>query len=361
MRLVISAGGTGGHIYPALAIINKFREKEINFEVLYIGTHNRMEKDIVPAAKIPYKSLKIYGFSKNIWKDFQNSYLVIKAYYDALKIMEEFKPDVVIGVGGYVTLPVVMAAKKLKIKTYLHEQNSIPGKTNKFLSRGVSAVFTSFKDSAKYFPSPTNIVYSGNPASDNVHNLKRISKESLGLSSKKKLLLVVAGSLGSAALNAKLVAFLNQSKDKDYEILYITGKSSYESFKENKFSPNIKVIPYLDNLAAFFPNCDLIISRAGAGVISEILASKVPSILIPSPNVANNHQYYNALDLSNKKEAIMILEEELSSNKLTSLVDSLLNYSLEYQEIKNNLKNKEIVSSSDIIYNYIKEDLKNAK
>jgi len=143
--MIISAGGTGGHIYPALAIIKKFQEKDKNFEVLYIGTHNRMENKIVPEHNIPYQSLKIYGFSKSdILRDIKNVGYLVSAYSKCLNIMQEFKPDIVVGVGGYVTLPVILAAKKLKIKTVVHEQNSIPGKTNKFISKGVAKVFTSF-------------------------------------------------------------------------------------------------------------------------------------------------------------------------------------------------------------------------
>ena len=361
MRLVISAGGTGGHIYPALAILNKFKKCEKVLEVLYIGTHNRMETEIVPSHNIPFKSIKIYGFSKNILKDFKNCYLVMKAYYDVIDIFKEFRPDVVIGVGGYVTMPVIMAAKKLKIKCYIHEQNSIPGKTNKFLSRGVNAVFTSFEDSSKYFPQNINIVYSGNPSGENAGSIKSIPKTSLGFSKNKKLVLMVAGSLGSTSLNAKMVDFLKQCSSVDYEILYITGKSSYEEFKKNKFSDNVKVIPYLDNLSSFFKNCDLIISRAGAGVLSEIVDAKIPSILIPSPNVANNHQYYNALSLVNKNEALMLEEKDLTSDSLLAMVNDLLNNKEKYEKIKNNLKGEKTISSSEVIYNYIKEDLKDVK
>ena len=236
MRMIISAGGTGGHIYPALAIVKKFQAMDKDFEVLYIGTHNRMENKIVPEHNIPYQSLKIYGFSKSdIARDIKNVGYLIKAYYKCIDIIKNFKPDIVVGVGGYVTMPVLMAAKKMKIKTVIHEQNSIPGKTNKFLSKGVDKVFTSFKESNKYFDKNVNVVYSGNPSGDNVNNLKPIKKETLGFSKEKKLVLVTSGSLGSSALNDKLIDFLKLSKKEDYEVLFITGNANYESFiKENK-------------------------------------------------------------------------------------------------------------------------------
>ena len=362
MKMIISAGGTGGHIYPALAIIKKFQEKDKNFEVLYIGTHNRMETKIVPDHNIPFESIKIYGFSKkDIIRDIKNVGYLINSYNKCVNIMKEFKPDIVVGVGGYVTLPVLMAAKKLNIKCVIHEQNSIPGKTNKFLSKSVNAVFTSFKASDKYFKNGVNIVYSGNPSGDNVKYLKPIKKETLGFNKDKKLVIITSGSLGSSGLHGKLLDYLKLASKDNYEILYLTGNASYEEFKKNKLGSNIKVLPYLDNLAALFKSADLVISRAGAGTISELLMAKVPSILIPSPNVANNHQYYNALDLSNEELAIMIEENKLDSKDLHKLVNELLNNNDKYMAIKNNLKNRKDTYSSDIIYNSIKEIINNDK
>lgn len=359
MRMIISAGGTGGHIYPALAIVKKFQEKEKDLEVLYIGTHNRMETKIVPEHNIPFQSIEIYGLSKtHMLRNIKNSYLLVKAYQKCLNIIKDFNPDIVIGVGGYVTMPVIMAAKKLKIKCVIHEQNSIPGKTNKFLSRGVNAVFTSFLSSNKYFPQEVKCIYTGNPSGDNVKNLKPIKKESLGLDNNKKLILITSGSLGSSALNAKLIEFLKLSSKEDYEVLFITGKSNYEEFIENnKFSKNIHVVPYLDNLAALLKNCDLIIGRAGASTIAEILSAKVPAILIPSPNVANNHQYYNALDLQNNHLAIMLLENELDSKKLYTKIKGLLSNDAEYKTLVKNLKAFKTIDSSTIIYEKVKEIL----
>jgi len=364
MKMIISAGGTGGHIYPALAIIKKFEQKDKNFEVKYIGTHNRMETKIIPDNNIPYEPLKIYGFSKTeILRDFKNLGYIIKSYYKCIELMKEFNPDVVVGVGGYVTLPVIMAAKKLNIKTVIHEQNSIPGKTNKFLSRGVDKVFLSFKESEKFFDASVNCVYTGNPSGDNVKNLKPMDKTSLGFNKDKKLIIVTSGSLGSSGLNEKLIEFLKLSKKEDYEILFITGKGNYEKFvKENKFSDNIKIVPYLDNLSSLFKSSDLIISRAGAGTISEILMANIPSILIPSPNVANNHQYYNALDLDKNKLSIMIEENNLTGKMLYEKVGELLNdNSKEYKELKNNLKKYKNINSSDIIYDEIGKLIKDVK
>ncbi len=364
MKLLVAAGGTGGHIYPALAIIKKFQEKEKNLDVLYIGTHNRMENEIVPKHNIPYKSIKIYGFSKtNIGRDIKNIGYLMKSYYECIDIMKSFKPDIVLGIGGYVTLPVIMAARKLKIKTALHEQNSIPGKTNKFLSKGVNAVFTSFKESNKYFNKNVNCIYTGNPSGDNVLNLLPMNKESLGFKKDKKLVLITSGSLGSSALNNKLIEFLSLYSKEEYEVLFITGNANYEEFINNhKFSKNIHILPYLDNLASLFKSCDLVISRAGAGTISELLVAKCPSILIPSPNVANNHQYYNAKELEEHKLALMIEEVNLDSTWLYEKVKNMLEGKDEdYKIIKENLKKEPHTSSSEKIYKEVKELIKNVK
>lgn len=357
MKIIVTAGGTGGHIYPALAIINKFREKEKNLEILYIGTHNRMEKEIIPKENIKYEELEIYGFSKTkMFRNFKNVFLIKKAYKKSLEIISYFKPDVVIGTGGYVTYPVIKAAKKLGIKTFIHEQNSIPGKTNKVLSMGIDLVGVSFQNSGVYFKNAKKVIYSGNPCSSNALKTKIINKEQMGFKKDKKLIIIVAGSLGSQTLNTKFKAFLNVIDKEDFEVFYITGKNYYDDFiKDIKLSDNVKVVPYLDNLAGLMKNADLIISRAGASTISEILSLEIPSILIPSPYVANNHQYYNALDLMNLKTSILIEEKNLSVEKLLITITSLFNNSEKYNEMKQNLKNINKESSADLIYNNIKE------
>lgn len=362
MKIIISAGGTGGHIYPAIGIINKFKEKEKSLEVLYIGTHDRMEKDIIPALGIKYEPIEIYGFSKTqILRDVKDLFLIRKAYIKCKKIMEDFKPDVVIGVGGYVTMPVIMAAKTLKIPTVIHEQNSIPGKTNKYLSKNIDLACVSYENSKEYFKDAKKVVYTGNPCGENALTTKKFSKESLGFKKDKKLLLMVAGSLGSETINNYFTKFLSQiSEDDNFEVLYITGKSHYDSFVEGKtFSSSVKVLPFLDNLSGLFSDVDLIISRAGAGTISEILAMEIPSILIPSPFVANNHQYYNALDLKNKKVGILLEEKELNADKLYKDVKSLLeDNNKNYANMKKELSKLDMKNAGSAIYESIKELLK---
>lgn len=354
MRVIISAGGTGGHIYPALAILNKIKEREPDSEFLYIGTHNRMENDIVPGKGIPYESIEIYGFSKKIFKNFKTVGCVFKSYNKCKRIIREFNPDVVIGVGGYVTFPVIYAAKKLGYKTVIHEQNSFPGKSNQFLSRYSDLICVSFKSTIKSFPTYKTVL-TGNPCSEDALNKPLISKEKFGLSKDKKLVIIVMGSLGSSRINQFIVNSMNLFNNRNYEVLFVTGKSSYDDVVKNKFPDNVHVVPYVDGMTGLMKNADLIVSRAGASTISEIVALGIPSILIPSPYVANNHQFKNAMDLVSTDSALMIEEKDLKGDILVRKIDEVLNDSDKIKSIKNNLKSLAVNNSASLIYDNIKE------
>ena len=355
MRVVISAGGTGGHIYPALAIINKIKEIEPNSEFLYIGTHNRMECDIVPKHSIPFKSIEIYGFNrKNLFKNFKTIKCLIKARKECKKIIQEFKPDIVIGVGGYVTVPVIMAAHSLKIKTFIHEQNSVAGKANLTLSKYVDLIGVSFKSSMNEFPKD-KVIFTGNPCSEDALKKKEIKKSEFKLSNNKKLVLFVMGSLGASKVNEFLVDTMKLFKNKNYEILFVTGNKDYENISKIKFPYNVKVVPYIDPLTGIMKNTDLIVTRAGASTLSEIIALDLPSILIPSPYVPNNHQYKNALDLVDVSASILIEEKDLKDDILVKTIDSVINDDDKLNKMKNNLKSLKIDNSADIIYKSIKK------
>lgn len=355
MRVVISAGGTGGHIYPALAIINKIKEKEPKSEFLYIGTHNRMEKDIVPKHGIPFKSIEIYGFNrKNLFKNFKTIKCLIKAKKECKKIISEFKPDIVIGVGGYVTAPVIIAAHTLGIKTFIHEQNSVAGKANLTLSNCVDLIGVSFKSSINEFPKEKTI-FTGNPCGEDALKKLPMDKKELKLSKDKKLVLFVMGSLGASKVNEFLTSTMQLFKNKDYEILYVTGNNDYDKIKEIKFPSNVKVVPYIDSLTRIMKNTDLIVTRAGASTLSEIIALDLPSILIPSPYVPNNHQYKNALDLVNVGASKLIEEKDLEGDIIVREVDSIINDDKKLNLMKTNLKSLKVDNSSTIIYENIKK------
>lgn len=352
MKFLIVAGGTGGHIFPALSLIEKIKEDPKN-NYLYVGTTDRMENEIVPSLGIPYKALKIHGLSKNIYKNIKNIKDIFLSIKEASSIIKEFKPDAVVGFGGYVTLPVIIAAHKNKVPIYLHEQNVIPGKVNKLLSLYSKKVFTSFKESEKYFKSK-KIIYSGNPCLERAKKIRKHNKTDLGFDKDKKLILIVMGSEGSTAMNEKLLEFLRSFNEPNKEILFITGKRQYNALSNNlKVPSSIKIIPFYKDLPALMKDSDLIISRAGASTISEIIATSTPSILIPSPYVANNHQYYNALSLKDMGISIMIEQANLSKEVLLDNIKKLLDNKKEYERIKEKLEFIEKPNSSTIIYNGI--------
>ena len=355
MRVIISAGGTGGHIYPALAIVNKIKEMEPNSTFLYIGTHNRMEKDIVPKYDIPFKSIEIYGFNrKNLFKNFKVINCLLKSSKKVKDIIKEFKPDVVIGVGGYVTYPVIKEAHKLGIKTVIHEQNSVAGKANLSLSKYVDLICVSFKSSMDEFPK-NKVVFTGNPCSEDAIKKTPISKSEYGLSKDKKLVLCVMGSLGSSKINEYLSNTMKLFNNKDYEIMYVTGKGYYDEVKDIKFPSNVKVVPFIENMTRLMKSTDLIVTRAGASTLSEIIALKIPSILIPSPYVVNNHQYKNAMDLTNSNAAILLEEKDLKGDILVRKVDELLSNKELIKDIKTNLSKFDVKDSATVIYKNIKK------
>lgn len=355
MRVIVSAGGTGGHIYPALAIINKIKEKEPNSEFIYIGTHNRMEKDIVPKEGIPFKQIEIYGFNrKKITKNFKAVKCLYKSYKECKKIIKEFNPDIVIGVGGYVTAPVIYAAHKLKYKTFIHEQNSVAGASNKFLSECSDLIGVSFRSSIKYFPD-NKTIFTGNPCSENAIKVLPADKKEFNLSENKKLVLFVMGSLGSSKMNEFLIKTMSLFKNKDYEVLFVTGNNAYDEIIKNKFPTNVKVVPYIDNMTRIMKKTDLIVSRAGASTLSEIIALNIPSILIPSPYVPNNHQYKNALDLINNDACVLVEEKELKGDILVRKIDEILNDETVLRKMKQNLNSLKVDNSATIIYENIKK------
>ena len=361
MRVIVTAGGTGGHIYPALAIINKIKKEEPNSEVVYIGTHNRMEKDLIPSLGIPYEEIEITGFIRKITlENFKTLFRFFKARKRCLKIISDFKPDVVIGAGGYVTAPVIWAAHKLGYKTFIHEQNSVVGLSNKYLTKYVDRIGVSFESTMSEFPRD-KVSFTGNPCSEKALEIEPIKKSDLGLSEDKRLVLIVMGSLGSKTVNEKMVEFVYGFRSKDYEVVFVTGNSYYEKIDSRRFPDNVKVVPFIENLSALMKCTDLMVSRAGASTISEITALGIPTIFIPSPYVTNNHQYKNAMDLVNKDAALIIEEKDLEKNAFIHMIDEVLEDKEKYQRLKTNVKKLGVKDSSSRIYSILKEMILNDK
>ena len=361
MRVVISAGGTGGHIYPALAIINKIKKEEPNSEFLYIGTHNRMEKDLIPSMNIPYESIEITGFIRKLTlENFKTLTRFLKARRRCLQLIKDFNPDIVIGAGGYVTAPVIWAAKKLGHKTFIHEQNSVVGLSNKYLTRYIDKVGVSFESTLNDFPKE-KVSLTGNPCSEKALSTPVAKKSDFGLTEDKKLVLIVMGSLGSKTVNEKMVEYIYGFRNKNYEVLYVTGENHYEKIKNKRFPDNVKVVPFIKDLPSIMKKTDLMVSRAGASTMSEITALGIPTIFIPSPYVTNNHQYKNAKDLSDKNAALILEENDLNKTTFIKMIDDILEDEKKYKTLKENVSKLGIKDSSTRIYNLLKEMILNDK
>ena len=356
MKIAITAGGTGGHIFPALAIINKIKSHDKNSKFLYFGTTDRMEKDIIPEKGIPYIGIQMKGLNrKNILKNIT----VLKIYLAAIKKAEvelkKFKPDIVIGVGGYITAPVLVAANHLGIKTIIHEQNSIPGVSNKLLSHFVNKICVSFKESESYFPKKKTI-YTGNPRSEELLSMEKGKREDFGFNHKSKFIILVMGSLGSLTMTKKMKELIPSFKDKDYQVLVVTGKNYYDDYKDVKTPTNVKIVPFYD--AKYMKDADLIITRSGASTIAEVTALLLPSIMIPSPYVTHNHQYKNAKALEDKKACKILEEKDFCKENLLSLIDDCFK-KVVYNEMRKNLKEFSCPNSAEAIYKEIMRLVRN--
>ena len=355
MKVIISAGGTGGHIYPAIAIINKIKEEEPKSEILYIGTSDRMEKDLIPELGIKYQEITVSGLKRKLTLDnIKVLYQFLKARQQCKKIIKEFNPDIVIGAGGYVTGPVIWAAKKLGKKTFIHEQNSVVGLSNKYLTKYADKIGVSFPSTLSSFPKE-KVVLTGNPCSEKAISMKKANKEDYGLDKNKKLVLIVMGSLGSKTVNDKIVSFLDSFKNKDYQVLFVTGNSYYEKVKKLKVPQNVKIEPFIYEMPSLMKVTDLMVTRAGASTMSEILVLNVPSIYIHSPYVTNNHQYKNAMDLVSQNAGLILEEKDLTKDNLINLIDKTLSNKEQNNTIKNNIKKLGIKDSSSRIYEVLKE------
>ncbi len=355
MKVIISAGGTGGHIFPALAVINKIKEKDKNTEFLYIGTHNRMEKDLIPQKNIPYISLETYGLKRNkIFKNIKTFYCLFKAYLKSKKIIKKFKPDIIIGLGGYVTLPVIYAGHKLKIKTIIHEQNNVLGRTNQFLAKYADILAVSFPNTQGIDKFKNKTIYTGNPSSEEALKVNKFDKTKLGFSKEKKLIIIVMGSLGSYQINQQIKKIIPALKKQTYEVLFVTGNNYYLEYEKYQ-SKNIKIVPFIDNLTALMKSADLIVSRAGATIISEITALSVPSILVPSDHVTDNHQYKNAKALIDEKAAYLLSEKDFNEKNLILLINKVLADENKIKDLKKALIKFQVKDSAQRIYDLIKK------
>ncbi|MBK5245940.1 MAG: undecaprenyldiphospho-muramoylpentapeptide beta-N-acetylglucosaminyltransferase [Peptostreptococcaceae bacterium] len=366
MRVMMTGGGTGGHIYPAIAIADKIRKEHKEAEIIFVGTKRGHEKSIVPKSGYEIKFIKIRGFNrKNIFKNIKVLLELPKAFKDAKNIINEFKPDMVIGTGGYVCGPVVRAASKLGVKTYIHEQNAFPGLTNKLLEKYVDKIFIGFKEAEKNFKHKEKIVLSGNPVrSEFCHNDKTECREKLGISEKDFVILAFGGSGGADVLNNEIINVIKTlNADPDLFIFFGTGKVYYERVISEletqgiRLSDKIKILEYIDNMQNYLGAADLVISRAGALTIAEITICGKASILIPSPNVTGNHQFFNAKAISETGSAILIQEKNLDEDRVIQAVEMLMADRGRLEKMETASKNCAHETATEIIYKTIIDDL----
>jgi UDP-N-acetylglucosamine--N-acetylmuramyl-(pentapeptide) pyrophosphoryl-undecaprenol N-acetylglucosamine transferase len=315
-RVIISGGGTGGHIFPAISIANALRTIDPEIEILFVGAEGRMEMEKIPAAGYRIIGLPVAGLHRSLTlKNINVLMKLLKSLGIAKKVLRDFKPDVVVGVGGYASGPVLRQAGKMGIPTLIQEQNSYAGVTNKLLAKKASVICVAYEGMDKYFPAE-KIIKTGNPVRQNFDDLKKIENEALSFFNLKKglpVILVLGGSLGAGSINKSLSGKINMLRDTDCQWLWQTGKHYFENVKSlvtHSHSENISVHGFINRMDYAYAAADIIVSRAGAGTISELCLVGKPVILVPSPNVAEDHQTKNAKALSEKEAAVLIADDK---------------------------------------------------
>lgn len=366
MKVLISGGGTGGHIYPALAIAQKIEKEIEGTKVLYVGTKRGLEAQVVPSRGYDFETLDIQGFKRKIDIDnVKRLFKALKAVGDAKKIIRKFKPDVIIGTGGYVCGPVLMAGALMKIPTLIHEQNAFPGITNKILSRFVDKILISFDEAASYFKDGSKVALTGNPVRDEFLNLDRVSiRNSMGIGKDESVVLSVGGSGGARTLNNSMQKLIGDFDSKDMRLVHVTGKAHYESFInsfENNDFGNNQVLEYIDDMPKYIGASDLVVCSAGAITIAEITAAGIPSIVVPKAYTAENHQEYNAKNVEKHGAGICILERELSYELLKEKIFGLLNDKKGLSDMADSSKEMGKPDAIDKIYNEIQSLLSERK
>jgi len=362
MRVVLTGGGTGGHIYPALAVAKEILRQEPQATFLYIGTTKGLEANLVPKQGIPFEAIEISGLQRKL--SFENVKTIWKfwrAVSRSKKILRDWKPDVVIGTGGYVCGPVVFAASRLKIKTVIHEQNVVPGITNIFLSRFVNKIAVSFEESLRHFPK-TKTVYTGNPrATEVMHGDAAKGRASLQIQPQQKIVVIVGGSRGARGINEATLSMLSKlSRFPDCHFVYITGEVHHDAVMQQlhqlpEVPSNLSVLPFVHNMPDLLAATHVIVSRAGASTLAEITALGVPAVLIPSPYVTNNHQEKNARGLEAAGAAVVLLEKDLTGASLEEAITSLIANQEKWQAMRESSKQLGMPDAASRIYELVRK------
>lgn len=369
MKVIFAAGGTGGHINPALAAAGAFKRRNPDAEILFIGTEEHMESRLVPQAGFDFKTIHIAGFQRkisfqNLIKNIKTLGLIVKSSSETKKIMKDFQPDAVIGFGGYVSGPVVRTAAKMGISTAIHEQNAFPGVTNKALAKQVDRVMLTVPQAEKYLSPKNKPIITGLPVRKEIFDADRsFSRAKLGIGEDQVLVLSMGGSLGAKAINENMVEVITALHgDSELYFIHSTGKYGKwvpDRLKENGVpigvGTNVSIREYIDDMDVCLSAADLIVSRAGASSLSEIEAVGRASILIPSPNVAENHQYHNAMTLVENEAARVIEEKDLTDGVLLGLVKEMVSDRELLKKYGENAKKIAVMNSAERISEVIEE------
>lgn len=341
MNYLISGGGTGGHIFPAVSIANALRELQPDCKILFVGADNRMEMERVPQAGYEIVGLPVRGFDrKHLWKNLSVLWDLRKSLRMARKIIEDFKPDVAIGVGGYASGAAMKAAARMGVPVLLQEQNGFAGVTNKLLRRDAQKICVAYEGMERFFPAE-KIILTGNPVRQNLEGgSKAEAAEYFGLDEKKKTLLIIGGSLGARTINESIISHLNELKESGIQIIWQTGKTYHEQCKkalQENPAENVFCTAFLSRMDLAYAIADLVISRAGASSISELCLLGKPCILVPSPNVAEDHQTHNAMALVRKDAAILVRDID-AQNQLVENALRVIHNDDKLHRLSNNIK-----------------------
>ena len=371
MRVIIAAAGTGGHIYPGITIANKIKQEEKDSKIIFLGTTRGLENDLVPRAGYSLKTISAYGLSKQISISNTKKLLkTFKGFIEANRIVKEFKPDIIIGTGGYICGAAAIAASINNVPFVLHESNAFPGKAVKFTAKKAKAVMVSFEEAISRIKNCKNVFYTGTPVKIKKQeygiNEKLSIIRNMGLSETKPIVLVFGGSQGAKKINETLIGIIEKSINKKYQIYWATGPKQYDNIKLELESkkininniPNCKVVPYIYNMEELENVSDLIVARSGAMTITEIANLAKPSILIPIPNVSGDHQMYNAKVLEKIGAAKIIKNQDLTSGVLHNIIEDIVLNKSKCLEMGKNAYKIATLNVEDKIYDVIKNSLK---
>ena len=360
-KVIISGGGTGGHIYPAIAIAKKILEISKDSEILFVGAKGRMEMEKVPEEGFEIVGLNVVGIQRSmsinaILKNLKFPFLLLKSFNHARKIIKDFQPNIVVGVGGYASGPTLRMAHSLKIPTLIQEQNSYAGLTNKWLSKKTKKICVAYENMNQFFEK-NKLVLTGNPVRKDIENLDAKLSEAktyFKVFKNEKVILVLGGSLGAKSINEGILNSIYTIKDQPIKLLWQVGKRYFESI-ENQLNqiniPNVKALAFIKRMDLAYSLADIVISRAGALSISELTLAGKPSILVPSPNVSEDHQTKNAMSLVNKSAAILVEDKQTDSLLRTAM--DLLKEENQLNTISKNAKKMGMPNASEDIVNEI--------